>query len=78
MKTMTQFAAAVKKATSMVGVIKRRIEKKMKNIVTTLYRAMVHSHLEYHVYCFLFAQSQKGYCKLGGGYQRTLANPVKF
>ena len=47
MKVSTQCAAAVKKANSMLGIIKKGIENKIANIIMALYKMLVRQHLEY-------------------------------
>ena len=49
MKVSTQCAAAVKKANSMLGIIRKGIENKTANIILPLYKSMVRPHLEYCV-----------------------------
>ena len=49
LKTSTQCAAAVEKANRMLGIIKKGIENKTKNILLLLYKSMVCPHLEYCV-----------------------------
>uniref|UniRef100_A0A8C4XYG1 Reverse transcriptase domain-containing protein n=1 Tax=Gopherus evgoodei TaxID=1825980 RepID=A0A8C4XYG1_9SAUR len=49
LKMSTQCAEAVKKANSMLGIIKKGIENKTENILLPLYKSMVHPHLEYCV-----------------------------
>lgn len=46
-KMLTQPAAAVKKASSMPGIIKKGVEKKTANIALPLHKAMVRAPLEY-------------------------------
>ena len=47
MKVSAQCAAAVKKANSMLGIIKRGMENKTANIIMPLYKLLVRLHLEY-------------------------------
>ena len=49
MKVSMQCAAAVKKASSMLGIIKKGIENKTANIIMPLYKMVVGLHLEYWV-----------------------------
>ena len=49
MKVSTQCAAAIRKANSMLGVIKKGVENRTANIIMPLYKSMVRPHLEYCV-----------------------------
>ena len=47
MKMSTQCAAAVKKANSMLGIIRKGIKNKTASIILSLYKSMVRPDLEY-------------------------------
>ena len=49
MKMSTQCAAAVKKANSMLGIIRKGIENKSASVILPLYKSLVRPHLEYCV-----------------------------
>uniref|UniRef100_A0A452H4G2 Uncharacterized protein n=1 Tax=Gopherus agassizii TaxID=38772 RepID=A0A452H4G2_9SAUR len=47
LKTSTQCAAAVKKVNRRLGIMKKRIDNKIENIILHLYKSIVCPHLEY-------------------------------
>jgi hypothetical protein len=63
-----QCAAAVKKANQMLGIIKRKIKNKTKEIIVGLYKALVRPHLEYCIQ--VWSPSLKGDIKAMEGVQK--------
>lgn len=53
MKVSTQCVVAVKKAISMLGIIRKDIENETANIIIPLYKSVVKPHLEYCVHFWL-------------------------
>ena len=46
-KLSEQCCTAVKKANEIVGIIKRKVQNKTKDIMAKLYKTLVRSHVEY-------------------------------
>ncbi|CAM4478002.1 unnamed protein product [Lepidochelys kempii] len=61
LKTSTQCAAAVKRANTMLGIIKEGIDNRTENIMLPLYKSMVHPHLEYSVHMWSLHLKKKIY-----------------